>query len=782
MVGGGGVVLVYEASITMANVSSIESTSRSEPGGGFANIYKSTAIMSGIKVVDTFSFITGGFINCLGSPEVVLTDITVSNALAREGGLAYLSGSTFTIRNVNATYAAASQDGGFLKALGSSGTVTDVVATHSTAGVVALTWSAGNGGSGGSALAAGISSSTGHGGLVFSQGSFLTMSRIVAENTAAANDGGLWYLDGESQVKASEIVATLTSAGRDGGIFHIAGKSTLKANVVQALNTTAAKGGGLICATGNAVVHANDVMLEQTKAGEDGGLLHASDGCTIDLDGVVALGTSADRDGGFIHASAGSMIQMDGVFAKGTSAGQNGGLIDAGEGCTVEIANSVVTDTSAGKHGGLVHIPDGYALVQFNNVTGKTVTAATSAGLSFLGKQARLVLQSSHFLDVVAPSATIAVMDNGAQFQTLHVVIGVGCGSGGSHIINNGTGGLALRDLKLDDTCAASSAALTDQVSHGALVCAQQTYKDATSGNQVPICGPATVCTDAVVLEGSSATGPQCACASGALRPLATVSFVDAPYLAGDFCECDHGTYPAADGSCTPCELGTYKLDIGSGACLPCGQDRTTLEVGASSTAECVCDKLFVLDGDSECTQCNTISDGAVCETPNTTIRSLVIKPEYWRISSTSLDVRKCRGDTAYTPCAGGAAASCADHHGGPKCEVCTTEGYYFDKADAACKQCPEGAMPVIIGIVGLFSVISAISLLRFLLSTRIHQFKRIGAAARLITRAVVRLGPSKVKLAGLPLPLKPMQDLSTKLTRFSAPRSYLLPSDICHS
>ena len=58
------------------------------------------------------------------------------------------------------------------------------------------------------------------------------------------------------------------------------------------------------------------------------------------------------------------------------------------------------------------------------------------------------------------------------------------------------------------------------------------------------------------------------------------------------------------------------------------------------------------------------------------------------------------------------------------------------------------GAVPVVIGVVGLFVVISAISLLRFLLSTRIYQFKRIGAAARLITRAVVRLGPSKVKLA----------------------------------
>ena len=158
-----------------------------------------------------------------------------------------------------------------------------------------------------------------------------------------------------------------------------------------------------------------------------------------------------------------------------------------------------------------------------------------------------------------------------------------------------------------------------------------------------------------------------------------------------------------------------------------------------------------MLDGDGECTPCLSITDGAICEAPNMTVRTLLLKPEYWRISNTSLDVRKCRGDSSYNPCVGGAAASCAEHHGGPKCEVCTTEMYYFDKADGACKQCPNGSFPLIVGILGLFVVISAVMLLRFLLATRIHQFKRIGAATRLITRAVVRLGPSKVKLAGLP-------------------------------
>ena len=49
------------------------------------------------------------------------------------------------------------------------------------------------------------------------------------------------------------------------------------------------------------------------------------------------------------------------------------------------------------------------------------------------------------------------------------------------------------------------------------------------------------------------------------------------------------------------------------------------------------------------------------------------------------------------------------------QCEVCTTEMYYFDKEEAMCTKCPDGATPLIISIVGLFVVICALSLLRFL-------------------------------------------------------------------
>ena len=680
-VGGGAfVILVGGSTLRVSNVVADNLATYAEPGGGFAFVYKAAAFIStGINVVNTHALSAGGFLNCLGSP-LTITDLNVNNATALDGGLLFLSGCNgVEMTRVNTVDTGASRNGGLVNALGSSFKLTDVFATNSSAGVVALIPLVGvdsNSAGGESGLTGATEGDTdGSGGLVFSSGCFSTMTRVVAENTVAAKYGGLLYLDGESQAQASEMEARLTSAGVDGGLVYIEGDSTFQATGIKAVNTVAGRKGGLVHATKYATVHLSGLILEQTKAGQDGGLVHVSDDCTIDLDNVVALGTSADRDGGFIHASAGSMIQMDGVFAKGTSAGQNGGLIDAGEGCTVEIANSVATDTSAGKHGGLVYIP-GSALVQFNNFTGKTVTAATSAGLSaLLGKQARLVLQSSQFLNVSAASAPIALIHTGSQFETLHIEIGVACNpqqgaARAPYIVNNGTGSLVLRDLQIDDACASSSAAPIDQMPHvaGALTCAEEMYTDATTGKVVPICGPVTTCIDNPILKGSSTTGPQCACSSGALRSLATVSFEDAPYLAGDFCECDAGSFPSdGGGPCQKCPIGTFKSETGPGACLSCGQDRTTLDVGAASPTECVCEKLFLLDSEGECTQCVTITEGAICEVPNMTTNSLMLKPEYWRISNTSLDVRKCRGDTATTPCAGGGAASCAEHHGGPK-------------------------------------------------------------------------------------------------------------------
>ena len=61
---------------------------------------------------------------------------------------------------------------------------------------------------------------------------------------------------------------------------------------------------------------------------------------------------------------------------------------------------------------------------------------------------------------------------------------------------------------------------------------------------------------------------------------------------------------------------------------------------------------------------------------------------------------------------------------------------------------CPDGGAPVIVSIVGVFVLICALSLLRFLFTTASVRFKRVGVAARILTSALVRVGPSKLKLA----------------------------------
>lgn len=65
-----------------------------------------------------------------------------------------------------------------------------------------------------------------------------------------------------------------------------------------------------------------------------------------------------------------------------------------------------------------------------------------------------------------------------------------------------------------------------------------------------------------------------------------------------------------------------------------------------------------------------------------------------------------------------------------------------------ALPSCPDGGAPVIVSIVGVFILICALSLLRFLFTTASVHFKRVGVAAQIITSALVRVGPSKLKLA----------------------------------
>lgn len=115
-----------------------------------------------------------------------------------------------------------------------------------------------------------------------------------------------------------------------------------------------------------------------------------------------------------------------------------------------------------------------------------------------------------------------------------------------------------------------------------------------------------------------------------------------------------------------------------------------------------------LLDDGDECKACALIK-GAICDAPNTTVHSLMLMEGFWRIASTSFDIRECRGDGR--ACPGGKAASCVTGQTGPQCRVCTEPKHFLEEGTGIGKTCsPMAVLPVVfvsvVGVIGLAIIV----------------------------------------------------------------------------
>jgi hypothetical protein len=95
------------------------------------------------------------------------------------------------------------------------------------------------------------------------------------------------------------------------------------------------------------------------------------------------------------------------------------------------------------------------------------------------------------------------------------------------------------------------------------------------------------------------------------------------------------------DVGCTACGVNKYQNGTGSKFCNSCPESRpVTLREATISSDNCVTQaNSFLLPGN----QPRTCPEGADCSIAGLTLDTLPLKPNYWRISSKSLDIRKCR-------------------------------------------------------------------------------------------------------------------------------------------
>ena len=211
--------------------------------------------------------------------------------------------------------------------------------------------------------------------------------------------------------------------------------------------------------------------------------------------------------------------------------------------------------------------------------------------------------------------------------------------------------------------------------------------------------------------------------------------------------DCPAGTSSTTYGSfeCTLCPSGTFSL-AGS-ACVRCPLHSTTTSPGAGSAALCVCEAGRVPIGgptvngsavcgcpvgtvyseqlsecldcpestssapgeprcdvcsaghylrdstkvpsEEECISCSTLG-GVDCGW-NSTLQTVVLRDEYWRISDLSVDVRRCDSRGNGSSCLGGGTVGrCVEGQAGPLCKVCVDDSEFYDEGSGSCRACPD--------------------------------------------------------------------------------------------
>ncbi|GBG29542.1 Sushi, von Willebrand factor type A, EGF and pentraxin domain-containing protein 1 [Hondaea fermentalgiana] len=96
---------------------------------------------------------------------------------------------------------------------------------------------------------------------------------------------------------------------------------------------------------------------------------------------------------------------------------------------------------------------------------------------------------------------------------------------------------------------------------------------------------------------------------------------------------------------CIPCDHGRYRSDAIEATCFPCPEDRPlTASTGTIWPSDCLAGPGAVVSENTTaaipCSTSEKLSLGTDCSREGLTVETLPIKPQYWRIANTSLDVR----------------------------------------------------------------------------------------------------------------------------------------------
>ena len=256
----------------------------------------------------------------------------------------------------------------------------------------------------------------------------------------------------------------------------------------------------------------------------------------------------------------------------------------------------------------------------------------------------------------------------------------------------------------------------------------------------------ATACTlcpvSAWCAEGSSAPTP---CHAGSVGQRLGLS------SSSECATCTPGFWCSA-GKAIPCPKDTHNNATGQldqGACVSCPLNSFTYGQSKTAQADCICLVGHYANFTSGNLSCIACPVGANCTAPGATLEHLPIEEGYWRSSSDTTDVRRCRGALRGSSCVGCGGASCAANFTGckpstrgPLCALCEEARLvYYDKDAMECRPCNrDGAAVPLYVAGGLLLGVGLLSLVACALKRRrtrsepppVHRRRGRGRACRI--------------------------------------------------
>ena len=186
-----------------------------------------------------------------------------------------------------------------------------------------------------------LSSTSSHGGGIFSGGTLVIVNSRIADNRATAGDGGGLNVTGNASISGSQIERNQASGGDGGGLYAASASNLTIQNSLLASNvttvTTFASGGGLY-SLGSLMV--TNSILSANLARYGGGL--DSEGAALLNNATLSGNRATTTGGGIINAG---YTTVSNSTLNGNSADFSGGGIDNNAG-TLTLFNTLIANTN----------------------------------------------------------------------------------------------------------------------------------------------------------------------------------------------------------------------------------------------------------------------------------------------------------------------------------------------------------------------------------------------------------------------------------------------------